>query len=81
MNRHSEEASRGQRGPEALFSRVGSVTIVHLDHPTESMLRERIAEVQRETKEPVEDCPLCEEMRLAGGHEIAYTGSELPEEN
>jgi len=78
--RRSTQELRKQYGSEAVFTRLDDVVIVHLDRPTEAMIRERIAEVQREVRTP-EDCPLCEQMRLAGGYEVVYYGSELPEEN
>lgn len=81
MAHPSEEELREEYGPEAVFTRLGDLLIVHLDKPTESMIRDRIAEVQREVKEPVDDCPLCEQMRLEGGYRVVYQGHLLPEEN
>ena len=72
---------RKEYGRQAVFTRVGDLLVVHLDCPTESMIRTRIAEVQQEAKEPVDDCPLCEEMRLAGGYTVVYHGDSLPEES
>ncbi len=77
----ADEKLQEEYGPDAVFTRVGDILIVHQDKPTESMIRERIAEVQREAKEPVDDCPLCEEMRLASGYTVVYQGNLLPEEN
>jgi len=77
----SAEELPEEYGPDAVITRVGDILIVHQDKPTESMIRKRIAEVQRETKEPVDDCPLCEETRLAGGYTVVYQGNLLPEEN
>ncbi len=81
MNSPPDEELHEEYGPGAVFTRVGDILIVHQDKPTESMIRQRIAEVQREAKEPVDDCPLCEEMRLAGGYTVVYQGNLLPEEN
>jgi hypothetical protein len=81
MNFPSDDDLQEEYGPDAVFTRVGDVLIVHQDKPTESMIRERIAEVQREAREPVDDCPLCEETRLAGGYTVVYQGNLLPEEN
>lgn len=80
MDHPSDEELREEYGPDAVFTRVGDILIVHQDKPTESMIRQRIAEVQREAKEP-DDCPLCEDMRLAGGYLVVYQGNLLPEEN
>ncbi|MBI4314178.1 MAG: hypothetical protein HY594_05125 [Candidatus Omnitrophica bacterium] len=81
MEHHSDEVLREEYGPDAIFTRVGDILIVHLDKPTESMIRQRITEIQREAREPVDDCPLCEETRLAGGYTVVYQGNLLPEEN
>lgn len=77
----SAEKLHEEYGPDVIFTRIGDILIVHQDKPTESMIRERIAKVQRETKEPVDDCPLCEETRLAGGYTVVYQGNLLPEGN
>ncbi len=58
-------------GPKAVFTRIGAITLVHLDHPSLKDIRERIAQAQRETKEPA-DCPLCELVRRQGGYTIVY---------
>lgn len=77
----SHEELQKEYGPDAIFTRIGNILIVHQDKPTESMIRQRIAEVQGEARKPVDDCPLCEEMHLAGGYTVVYQGNLLPEEN
>jgi len=79
MEQPSDEELQEEYGPDATFTRVGDILIVHQDKPTESMIRQRIAEVQREANEPVDDCSLCEDMRLAGGYTVVYQGNLLPE--
>lgn len=77
----SAEKLHEEYGPDAIFTHVGDILVVHQDKPTESMIRKRIAEVQREAKELVDDCPLCEETRLAGGYTVVYQGNLVPEGN
>lgn len=85
----SAEKLHEEYGPDAVFTRVGDILIVHQDKPTESMIRERIAEVQREAKEPVDDCPLCEETGPSDGEApflgrsftVVYQGNLLPKES
>ncbi len=67
-------------GPNALFTQVGDTLIVHLDQPGSSMIRARIAEVQREARIP-DDCPLCEMERQRGGHTVVYYGNSTPAES
>ncbi len=46
----------------------------------ESLIRQRITEVQKEAAEPA-DCPLRERARPQGGCTVVYHGDFLPEEN
>ncbi len=69
----SEDDLRRVYGDEAVFSRVGIFTLVHLDNPSPETIAIRIKEF-----DPGEfffdDCPLCEASRNHGGH-IVYSGS------
>lgn len=63
----SEEALRRVYGDDAVFSRVGVFTLVHLDSPTPETIARRTSEF-----DPgeffVDDCPLCQASRSHGGH-------------
>ena len=66
-----EGALKIRFGPEARITRVGAIWVVHLDHPAEATVQERLAEVQREVLEPA-DCPLCESERPQAGDTLIY---------
>ena len=55
----SEDALRRVYGDDAVFSRVGVFTLVHLDSPTPEIIARRTSEFDpREFF--VDDCPLCQ---------------------
>lgn len=63
----SEDALRRVYGDDAVFSRVGVFTLVHLDDPTPETIARRTTEFDpREFF--VDDCPLCQASRDHGGH-------------
>ena len=69
----SEDALRRVYGDDAVFSRVGIFTLVHLDSPTPETIARRSSEFDpREFF--VDDCPLCEASRSHGGH-IVFSDS------
>lgn len=63
----SEDSLRRVYGDDAVFSRVGVFTLVHLDSPTPETIARRTSEF-----DPgeffVDDCPLCQASRSHGGH-------------
>ena len=63
----SDEALRRVYGEEALFSRIGRFTLVHLDSPTPEQLRKREVEFNPDDFF-FDDCPLCVSAKEAGGH-------------
>lgn len=68
----SEDALRRVYGDDAVFSRVGVFTLVHLDSPTPEIIARRTSEFDpREFF--VDDCPLCQASRSHGGH-IVFSG-------
>lgn len=69
----SEDALRRVYGDDAVFSRVGVFTLVHLDSPTPETIARRTSEFDpREFF--VDDCPLCQASRSHGGH-IVFSDS------
>jgi len=80
-HRLSDGDLRKEYGPDAVFTRIGDVLIVHQDKPTKAMIRQRIAEVQREAREPVDDCPLCEDMRRQAGRPRRRLHRRLPRQS
>lgn len=72
---HSPEAVlRARFGPESLISRFGAIWVVHVDHPTEAEIQERLAEIERDILEP-EDCALCDLLQLQAGDVLIYDGA------
>ena len=69
----SEDALRRVYGDDAVFSRVGVFTLVHLDSPMPETIARRTSEFDpREFF--VDDCPLCQASRSHGGH-IVFSDS------
>jgi hypothetical protein len=70
----AEDDLRKMYGDEAIFSRVGGFTLVHLDQPSEELVSRRVAEF-----DPGEfffdDCPLCQMAMREGGH-IVFDGCD-----
>lgn len=63
----SDDALRRVYGDDAVFTRVGVFTLVHLDSPTPETIARRSNEFDpREFF--VDDCPLCQASRDHGGH-------------
>ncbi len=51
---------------DAIITRLGHITIVHIDHPSKKEIRKRIEEVMREEiagEAFFDDCPLCQEFQ------------------
>lgn len=63
----SDESLRSIYGESALFSRVGSFTLVHLDRPSADEIARRNAEFDP-NEFFFDDCPLCISARESGGH-------------
>ena len=70
----TDEALRRVYGEHALFSRVGSFTLVHLDSPTPEEVARRVAEFDPD-EFFFDDCPLCVSAKAEGGH-IVFDGPE-----
>ena len=63
-------------GRSAMVTRLGNITIVHLDRPSKNEIRKRKEEIMREelTGEAFfDDCPLCQEMKKHPYHVVYYT--------
>jgi hypothetical protein len=63
-------------GKDLIVSRLGKITLIHLDHPSKEEIQRRIEETIREelTGEAFsDDCPLCREFR-EHPHNIVYYG-------
>jgi hypothetical protein len=61
-------------GKDAVITRLGYITIVHLDHPGKEEIQKRKEEIIREelTGEAFDDdCPLCQEFKNHP-HDIVY---------
>lgn len=70
----SDEYCRQVYGKNAVITRLGYITIVHLDNPSKKEIRKRTEEIMCEelTGEAYnDDCPLCQEMKNHP-HEIVY---------
>lgn len=51
-------------GENAIFSKVGKYTLVHLDNPSEEQIKERIEKAKNgEYDDFDDDCPLCQAMK------------------
>ena len=81
LSSEENQQPRQEYGYRAVFTLVGDFLVAHLDCPTESMIRKRIAEAQREVRGAADDCSLCEEMRLPEGYTVVYHGDFLLKEN
>jgi len=65
---------RRHYGANAILTRLGNITLVHLDGPSPATIKERIEEITREeiSGEALEaDCPLCQ-MLADEPYEIVY---------
>jgi len=63
-------------GRDTVITRLGKITIVHLDHPGQAEIKRRSEEVMREeiTQEVLDDdCPLCRELRDQP-YDVVYFG-------
>jgi hypothetical protein len=70
----SDEYYKQLYGKNAVITRLGGITIVHLDNPGKEEIRKRTEEIMREelTGEAYDDdCPLCQEMKNQP-HEVVY---------
>ena len=76
-NAVSNDATYRKRyGNQVQISRLGKITIIHLDSPSEKTIKKRIEEVINEeiTGDALEDnCPLCQELRNHP-YEVVYDG-------
>jgi hypothetical protein len=74
--RESDEALRKVYGNEAVISRVGRFTLIHLDSPTPETVHKREKEF-----DPADfffdDCPLCAMAKEEGGHIIFDAQDEV----
>lgn len=69
-----EVAYRRMYGNHARISRLGKITVIHLDNPSEETIRKRVDEAVREEMagEAFEDnCPLCREFEDSP-YEVVY---------
>ena len=69
-----EVAYRRMYGNHARISRLGKITVVHLDNPSEETIRKRVEEAIREEMagEAFEDdCLLCQELKDSP-YEVVY---------
>lgn len=69
VHQESDESLRRVYGDDAVFSRVGKFTLVHLDSPTEETIAKRTGEFQPD-EYFIDGCPLCEQAKAAGGHVV-----------
>ena len=69
----SDDDLRRVYGEDALFTRAGVFTLVHLDAPTAEVMARRTAEFSPD-EFFVDDCPLCQASRTHGGH-IVFSDS------
>lgn len=53
-------------GPDAMIDSVGKFRLVHLDAP-DPATREKRAAMIRDGSYFVDDCPICQEQKAAGG--------------
>ncbi|MFA5362159.1 MAG: hypothetical protein WC335_02785 [Candidatus Omnitrophota bacterium] len=70
----SDEYYRQAYGKNAVITRLGYITIVHLDNPSKKEIQKRTEEIMREeiTGEAYDDdCLLCQEMKNHP-HEVVY---------
>ena len=70
----SDEYYKQAYGKNAVITRLGYITIIHLDNPNKEKIRERTEEIMREeiTGEAYDDdCLLCQEMKNHP-HEVVY---------
>ncbi len=70
----SDEYYRRAYGKNAVITRLGYITIVHLDNPDKETIRKRTEEVMHDeiTGEAYDDdCPLCQMMKNQQ-HEVVY---------
>ena len=69
-----EAAYRRMYGNHVRISRLGKITVIHLDNPSEKTVRKRVEEAIREEMagEAFEDdCPLCQELKDSP-YEVVY---------
>lgn len=69
VHRESDESLRRVYGEDAVFTRVGKFTLVHLDSPTEETIAKRTSEFDPD-EYFIDGCPLCEQAKTAGGHVV-----------
>ena len=77
----SDEDLRRVYGADALFTRAGVFTLVHLDAPTAEILAKRTAEFSPDDFFVDDDCPLCQASRKHGGHIVFSDPSGGEDEN
>lgn len=63
----TEQWLRATYGPDAVFSRSGNITLVHLDSPGPATVRRRTREFDPRAWF-VDDCPLCRSQQERGGY-------------
>jgi len=75
---HTDKFLRRMYGKDAIIVRLGHINIIHLDHPSRKIIRERTEEIMREELRDeafFDDCPLCQEMKKHP-YDIVYYGQE-----
>ncbi len=85
MNRGDQDYQTEQRdvkiayGENAIATQVGKIRIVHLDNPTQQIIKERIEQVIADevSGEAFDDCcPLCQEIKNES-YDVVYDGFHL----
>ncbi|MDQ2675178.1 MAG: hypothetical protein M3Y34_00075 [Actinomycetota bacterium] len=69
VHKESDEELRRVYGEDAVFSRVGKFTLVHLDSPTEEAIAKRTSEFDPD-EFFFDECVLCAQAKAAGGHVV-----------
>ena len=75
-HRRSDEEYNKMYGKNVILSRLGKITIVHCDYPSQETIEKRINEVIREELRDeafFDDCPLCQ-MIKNDPYDVIYTG-------
>lgn len=70
----SNEYYKRLYGKHAIVTRLGDVTIIHLDHPSKKEIQKRKEEIMSEELNGEafsDDCPLCKEFEK-GPYDVVY---------
>ena len=77
-----DEYFKKHYGENAKYVKLGQLNIVHLDNPSEEIIRKRTEEIMREELRDeafFDDCPLCQEMKKHPYDVVYYDQSEFEE--